>query len=80
MELVQLMELSELTGLAGEGIVFPWTNRKNTASNVSLEYFLTIGRERTHRLWQIYQIDFEMFGYQAEEYFRIHQPVSQQST
>ena len=60
-----------MTGLSEDNIQFPWANKKNTPSNVSLQYFNTIGKEKIRRLFEIYRIDFEMFGYQLEEYLKI---------
>jgi len=59
-----------LTGLSEDNLQFPWANRKNTPSNVSLDYFKTIGAEKTRRLFEIYRVDFEMFGYQVDQYLR----------
>jgi hypothetical protein len=49
--------------------LFPWANRKRTASNISFQYFGEIDQEKTQELLEIFKIDFEMFGYTAEEYF-----------
>ena len=57
--------------MAKENIQFPWTNRKNTVSDVSLQYFKNIDREMIEQLYEIYRIDFEMFGYEADQYFSI---------
>jgi hypothetical protein len=57
-----------LTGLVKENIQFPWTNRKNTVSDVSLLYFKNVDREKIEQLFDIYRIAFEMFGYQAGQY------------
>ena len=54
-----------------EKIQFPWANRKNTVSDVSLQYFKNIDSEKIEQLYEIYKIDFEMFGYEAEQYFSI---------
>ena len=54
-----------------EKIQFPWANRKNTVSDVSLQYFKNIDSEKIEQLYEIYRIDFEMFGYEAEQYFSI---------
>ena len=70
--LIKLLDLisSGLTGLSEDNLQFPWANRKNTPSNVSLDYFKTIGAEKTRRLFEIYRVDFEMFGYQVDQYLR----------
>ena len=49
--------------------MFPWTNRKQAASNISFQYFGEINKEKTQQLLEIFRIDFEMFGYSAEDYF-----------
>ena len=54
--------------MAKENIQFPWANRKNTVSDVSLQYFKNIDMEKIEQLYQIYRIDFEMFGYEAGQY------------
>merc|ERR1711971_629384 len=52
--------IEELSGLSKENLVFPWTNRMNSGgSNKTLEYFQPLGRDRMHKLFQIFQIDFE---------------------
>ena len=60
-----------MTGLAKENIQFPWANRKNTVSDVSLQYFKNIDSKKIEQLYEIYRIDFEMFGYEAGQYFSI---------
>ena len=61
---------------------FPWTNKKshaavnsnnNKAGNssqepLSLKYFRLIGGNRIKKLYNIYKIDFEMFGYSVQQY------------
>ena len=62
---------------------FPWTNKKshavgnsnnnNNAGNssqepLSLKYFRLIGGNRIKKLYNIYKIDFEMFGYSVQQY------------
>ena len=42
--------------------------RKGANSNRTAEYFKPLGKERVERLFRIYQIDFEMFGYGYEIY------------
>ena len=54
--------------MAKENIQFPWTNRKNTVSDVSLQYFKNVDTEKIEQLFEIYRIDFEMFGYEAGQY------------
>ena len=41
---------------------------KNTVSDVSLQYFKNVDRKKIEQLYQIYRIDFGMFGYEAGQY------------
>ena len=43
----------------------------NGGSNKTLEYFQPLGRDRMHKLFQIFQIDFEMFDYSIDSYERL---------
>ena len=43
-------------------------SRKGANSNRTAEYFKPLGKKRVERLFRIYQIDFEMFGYSYEIY------------
>ena len=56
-------------GLQIGGEDFPWTNKKGSVTEVSQKYFQEIDRESIRKLYQIYQIDFEMFQYSSKEYF-----------
>ena len=52
---------------------FPWTNKQNNLQESSLEplsvrYFRQIDRDSVHKLYDIYKIDFEMFGYSVQDY------------
>ena len=42
--------------------------RRSANSSKTVEYFKPLGRARMDRLFSIYQIDFEMFGYSYEIY------------
>ena len=48
---------------------FPWSNKKGSVTSVAREYFKEIDAESKRKLYEIYRIDFEMFGYSPEEYF-----------
>ena len=48
-------------------------NNNNNAGNssqepLSLKYFRLIGEDRIKKLYNIYKIDFEMFGYSVQQY------------
>ena len=52
---------------------FPWTNKKNHLTDTSQEplsvkYFRQIDRDSIRKLYNIYKIDFEMFGYSVQDY------------
>ena len=52
---------------------FPWTNKKNHHTDTSQEplsvkYFRQIDRDSIQQLYNIYKIDFEMFGYSVQDY------------
>lgn len=52
---------------------FPWTNKKNNRPESSLEplslkYFRQIDQDSVQKLYNIYKIDFEMFGYSVQDY------------
>ena len=55
---------------------FPWTNKKNhlitdtSQEPLSIKYFRQIDRDSIHKLYNIYKIDFEMFGYSVQDYLR----------
>ena len=42
--------------------------RRSANSSKTVEYFKPLGRARMDRLFSVYQIDFEMFGYSYEIY------------
>ena len=51
---------------------FPRINSHSTHSNghklLSLRYFQEIDEESVRKLYDIYKIDFEMFGYSVDDY------------
>ena len=52
---------------------FPWTNKKNHLTDtgqepLSVKYFRQIDRDSIQKLYNIYKIDFEMFGYSVQDY------------
>ena len=52
---------------------FPWTNKKNhhpesSQEPLSVKYFRQIDRDSVLKLYNIYKIDFEMFGYSVQDY------------
>jgi len=48
--------------------------QSSTYKKISQEYFATIERDVIRRLYKRYKIDFEMFGYDAEEYIKMGKP------
>ena len=47
---------------------FPWANKKGATKDSSLDYFKQIDAKSILKLYEIYKIDFEMFGYSVSEY------------
>uniref|UniRef100_A0A182W3R8 Carbohydrate sulfotransferase n=1 Tax=Anopheles minimus TaxID=112268 RepID=A0A182W3R8_9DIPT len=45
--------------------------RKDAVATLAMKYFSQITQQQMDSLYSIYEIDFELFGYSAETYFRI---------
>ena len=60
----------EATNLDVDISSFPWTNKKSqdTEEPISFKYFKQIDAKSVQKLFNIYKIDFEMFGYSAVDY------------
>ena len=63
--------IAETSGLASTNISLPWANRRGSGEQGSLDYFRKLDLDRTQRLYAIYRLDFEMFGYSVQPYFDI---------
>ena len=63
--------IAETSGLASTNISLPWANRRGSGEQGSLDYFRQLDLDRTQRLYAIYRLDFEMFGYSVQPYFDI---------
>jgi len=66
--------LANKTNLAGQ-----WDDKNDffqssTYKKISQEYYATIERDAIRKLYSRYKIDFEMFGYDAEEYIKMGKP------
>jgi len=67
-----VQHISNISNLNVDESQFPWANKKGTKNmteNISLKYFKEIDKNHLRELYQIYRIDFEMFGYSEDEYF-----------
>uniref|UniRef100_A0A182RBE1 Carbohydrate sulfotransferase n=1 Tax=Anopheles funestus TaxID=62324 RepID=A0A182RBE1_ANOFN len=45
--------------------------RKDSVQTLAMKYFSQLTQEQMDRLYNIYEMDFELFGYSAETYFQI---------
>ena len=63
--------IAETSGLASTNISLPWANRRGSGEQGSLDYFRKLDLDRTQRLFAIYRLDFEMFGYSVQPYLDI---------
>ena len=66
-----ILLVSDLADIRGTQLAFPWANRKDTRENTSLSYFKLIDLERTLKLYDIFQLDFEMFNYSVIAYLNL---------
>lgn len=48
--------------------------QSSTYKKISQEYYSTIERDTIRKLYKRYKIDFEMFGFEAEEYIKMGKP------
>ena len=67
-------DLINIEKMAGKQILFDKPKKKNSSPGSSSaqrakDMFATVDKELTQKLYDIYQIDFEMFGYTTEGYF-----------
>lgn len=63
--------IAKESGLAAANISLPWANKKSSGDNVSLDYFRKLSVKQVQGLYNIYKPDFEMFGYNADSYFKL---------
>ena len=63
--------ITEKSGLAALNVTLPWANRRASKENLSLEYFKQLTQSQVEKLYQIYLPDFQMFGYEADQYFSL---------
>lgn len=63
--------ITEKSGLAALNVTLPWANRRASKENLSLEYFKQLSQTQVEKLYQIYLPDFQMFGYEADQYFSL---------
>ena len=64
--------IMDTTGLSATNLSLPWANRRGSSNSVSLEYFEKLSQTQIDGLYNIYQPDFEMFGYSAKPYYELH--------
>lgn len=60
--------ISNSTNLNVDITKFPWANKKGGKDAVSFKYFKLIDYDSIMKLYHIYKLDFEMFGYSVEDY------------
>jgi Sulfotransferase family len=63
-----------VSGLSQTNLTLPWTNRHNNSEPVALRYFAQLDLPTVQQLFQIYRIDFEMFGYDVQPYLDLFKP------
>lgn len=63
--------IAEKSGLAATNITLPWTNRRNSSEDTSLQYFQTLSVNQVVELYRVYKIDFQMFNYKVDRYLAL---------
>jgi len=66
--------ITDVTGLSMTNVTLEWTNRRSNKSSSTLaqDYFRKLDKQTTIKLYNIYKIDFEMFGYSLHPYLNTH--------
>ncbi|CAL4059371.1 unnamed protein product [Meganyctiphanes norvegica] len=63
--------LAQIAGLKEIQNVHQWFNSKEkTSSDVVPEYFSTLTKKQVQKLYSVYKMDFDMFGYDIEEFMK----------
>jgi len=63
--------IARASGLATTNISLPWANKRSGGEKDTLDYFRKLDLDRLERLYHIYRLDFLMFGYSPQAYFRL---------
>lgn len=63
--------IADKSGLSSTNITLPWTNRRNSSEDLSLQYFKSLTVNQVLGLYRVYRIDFMMFSYRADKYFTL---------
>jgi len=63
--------IADKSGLTATNITLPWTNRRNSSEELSLQYFKSLTVSQVLGLYRVYRIDFMMFNYRADKYFTL---------
>ena len=48
-----------------------YSGSSSTTRREAREYFSTLGRARIKELYSAYKVDFELFGYEADDFFML---------
>ena len=66
-------DLQYIGQMAGVGLKKVLRNKSSGGSTSSLarEYFRQLDRELVLQLYQLYRVDFEMFGYSVDQFFNL---------
>ncbi len=69
-DLTRLLELAGVGAVPGLRLTLH-TNAMPPKPNKTMKYFKTLSPEVVRKLYQIYKLDFEMFGYSAKNYLTL---------
>ena len=65
-----LAYIGQLAGIEFENIETKNPSRGGSSSELAMEYFSEVYKEDVERLYHLYKIDFQLFGYSPDLYFQ----------